>query len=234
MGFVQVGLEEGGCAGAGAAAWSGYPDPGYFAHDAFAVGSACILGYGQGADATSRASQTRNTLLLVQKLDALPSTHNQTPAPNSGSSLKINSASHLSKRYGVAATLSRSTFTCTQEYHWSGHNFFICRIGIAKSKDITCREYRGSQYRSTTTKTTYSLYPSFLSKSVRVMISCSGMSGPSIGLKTVSHMSWDMTCRLQQYALNDDLEGIQCLLRNRDISIFSECLFFVSSQFKVH
>jgi hypothetical protein len=60
------------------------------------------------------------------------------------------------------------------------------------------------------------------------MISCSGMSGPSISLKTVSHLSGDMTSRLYNYTLNDDLEGIQCLLRNRDISIFSEFLFFVS------
>ncbi|OKP00432.1 hypothetical protein PENSUB_7889 [Penicillium subrubescens] len=40
----------------------------------------------------ARASQTRNTLLLVRKLDSLPSTDNQVAVVSSGSSLTLTSA----------------------------------------------------------------------------------------------------------------------------------------------
>jgi hypothetical protein len=43
-----------------------------------------------------------------------------------------------------------------------------------------------------------------------------------------------MQSRLTKYGLNDDLAGIQSLLSNKDISIHSELLFFVSQQVKIH
>ncbi|GLI78870.1 hypothetical protein PoHVEF18_007192 [Penicillium ochrochloron] len=65
----------------------------------------------------SLASQTRNTLLLVHKLDSLPSTDDQLPVVSSGPSLKLTSGHrHVPVKNDRAAVhISRHKFTRTHE-----------------------------------------------------------------------------------------------------------------------
>lgn len=181
-----------------------------------------------------RASQTRNTLLLVHKLDSLPSTDDQLPVVSSGPSLKLTSGHrHVPVKNDRAAVhISRHKFTRTHESQGSAHNFGICRIGFTKSKTTDYRYYRDSQFQSVTEKTTYYMYSSFLSRAITVMISNSGITNVSI--KSVPYMSYDIGRKLTNCGLNDDLEGIQSLLSNKEISIHSESLFFVSKPVKIH
>ncbi|CEJ55528.1 hypothetical protein PMG11_01780 [Penicillium brasilianum] len=142
----------------------------------------------------SLASQTQNTLLLVQKLDSLPSTDHQSGVVHLGSSLPLTQGNtYAPQNYDQTMTkLSRSAFSRTHEYQVSGRDFGILRIEIEKSKNTDSRGYRGSQFQSTTTKTRYCIYPSFWFWAVEVMTCHSGMSSSRISLKTMPRISQEM------------------------------------------
>lgn len=126
--------------------------------------------------------------------------------------------------------LSRSAFSRTHEYQVSGRDFGILRIEIKKSRNTDSRGYRGSQFQSTTTKTRYCIYPSFLFWAVEVMTCHSGMSSSRISLKTMPRISQEMRRSMCRYVVNGDVAGFQSLLGTGKISIHSEHLFGVSQR----
>lgn len=190
------------------------------------------MGYGYKTDTLSRASHARDTQLLVQKLDSLPSTRNQSGVFDLGSSVtSTREASHASLRNEKFTTsLSRTTFIRKREYHRSRHEFGVCRIEIAKSTDTNSRYYQGCQYQSKSTKATYYIYASFMSRAAKVMISKSGMSSPKISLQIMTQMSTEAFSMFVECVAENDMAGIQSLFGDKNVSMYSETLFSVSQK----